>query len=73
MSTTFKFEHFASMSAATLTNDDGGSCFIFCAIPGGTPQFQFDRSSQFSTRVEDAPEMSSHKAFKAFILQRFAD
>ena len=73
MTTKYRFEHFAGMSACTMTGDDGGSAFVFCGIPGGTPRFQFKRSDGMSTRVDGAPAMDSHKAFKAFVLNRWAD
>lgn len=73
MGTKFKFEQGPMVSAATITTEDGASCFVFCSIPGGTPQFQVDRASRYATSVVNAPAMDSHKAFKAFVTERFGD
>lgn len=73
MATKFKFEQFAGMAGCTMTADDGGSCFVFCAIPGGRPQFQFSRESRDAITIDGAPQMDSYKQFKTFVSERFAD
>jgi hypothetical protein len=73
MTTTFRFEQGPMVSAAHLTSDDGGKGFVFCAIPGGTPQFQVSRDSRYASPVVNAPAIDSHRAFVAFVRERFGD
>jgi hypothetical protein len=71
MSTTIRFERNALMSAAHLTDsDDGGSAFVFCSIPGGTPMFAFSRDG-LATSVTNAPQCNTHRSFVAFVTARF--
>ncbi len=71
MSTRIRYERGAMISCAHLTSDDGGNGFVFCAIPGGTPQFQIDRASLYASPVINAPTIDTHKAFVAFVNERF--
>ena len=73
MATKIRFERNAMMSAAHLTSDDGGSSFVFCSIPGGTPQFALTPQSRTSTTVANAPQCETHKQFEAFVRERFGD
>ena len=73
MSTKYRFESNAMMVACTMTADDGGECFVFCSVPGGTPQFQLNRKSMMASTVVNAPQCDNLKQFKAFVLERFAD
>lgn len=72
MSTKIRFERNAMMGAAHLTDtDDGGSAFVFCPIPGGTPMFQVNRDSRYASPVVNAPTCDTHKQFEAFVTERF--
>lgn len=73
MGTKFKFEQSAGQAACTMTVDDGGEAFVFCNLPGGIPQFQVSRQSLYSSPVKNAPQCDTFKAFKSFVLARFAD
>lgn len=72
MTTKIRFEQNAIMAAAHLTDtEDDGYAFVFCSIPGGTPQFQTDPKSQHATTVVNAPQCDTVKQFKAFVIERF--
>lgn len=71
--TRFTFERGPMVSACHLTAEDGGSGFVFCAIPGGIPQYQTSRDSRYASPVVNAPPMMSHKQFVTFCRDRFGD
>jgi hypothetical protein len=73
MPTSFRWEHNAMMAACTLTADDGSAAFVFCGLPGGTPQFQMDPSSTIATTVVNAPQCETFADFKRFVTERFGD
>jgi len=74
MATKIRFERSGMMSAAHLSEDDtDGTAFVFCAIPGGTPQFQVSRESRYATPVANAPQCETHKDFVRFVRERFAN
>lgn len=73
MPTTIRFERNAMMSAAHLSAEDGGTSFVFCSIPGGTPQFQTNPRSQYASAVVGAPACNTHREFVAFVNERFGD
>lgn len=73
MTTKIRYERGAMMSAAHLSADDGGSAFVFCAIPGGTPQFQIARDAKYASTVVNAPTCDTHAEFVKFVNERFGD
>jgi hypothetical protein len=70
MTTTIRYEHNGPMSLAHLLSDDGGHCYVWSTIPG-RPYFQFRLDSSDAVPVDGAPMIETHKAFKAFVTERF--
>lgn len=78
MATTFKFAQVnPAVVVGEMTSDDGGKAWAWCSVPGGTPFFTMEdptaAGSTPGTRIVDAPACGDLKAFRAFILERFAD
>lgn len=72
MTTTIRYERNAMMSAAHLSHDDGGQAHIYCAIPGGRPWMQMRLDQRHPITITNAPACDTHKAFVAFVTERFA-
>lgn len=70
--TRFRWERNALMAAAHLTADDGGSSYVFCALPGGTPWFALRRDGP-ATTIVGAPTCDAFSDFKRFVTERFGD
>jgi hypothetical protein len=69
--TTIRFERNPMMGAAHLRSDDGGRAWVFCSIPGGRPWFSLNIRGDHGTPVTNAPQCDTHRAFEAFVRERF--
>lgn len=69
MSTTIRYEHNAMMSVAHLSHDDGGRGEIYCSIPGGRPWLALSGGGRIT--IVNAPQCDTHRAFVAFVTERF--
>jgi hypothetical protein len=70
MSTTIRYERNAMMSAATLTDEDGGTGYVFCALPGGRPWFSLTWNGA-AVQITNAPQCDTHAEFRRFVAERF--
>lgn len=69
--THIRFERNAMMSAAHLTADDGGTCYVFCSIPGGRPWMALDIRGDRRVSIVNGPQCETHAEFKSFVTERF--
>ena len=74
--TKFTFESNASIWLAQIRNaNDGGRCYVFMPHPGGFPMFGIGDPTLPgpTSRVDNAPDISTFAQFRAFVTERWAD